>query len=103
MAETDPIMLGGSIELIGFKELDGGSMVILKKMIGNHVRRMSDTADSFEGLTVSMKKVGAGANKFEIQAKMMDKGKPVTAEVTDFNLFVTLDKALSQIQNQLNK
>ena len=97
MIESDNIVLGGSIELVGFKELDGGSMVILKKMIGNHVRKMSDTAENFEKLTVTMKKVGSGGNKFEVQAKMMDNGRPFTSEVSDFNLFFTLDKALRQI------
>jgi hypothetical protein len=63
MAEDESIVLGGNIELVGFKELDGGSMVILKKMIGNHVRKMSETAENFEKLTVTMKKVGAGVLK----------------------------------------
>jgi len=103
MDESGNIMLGGNIELVGFKELDGGSMVILKKMVGNHVRKMSDIAANFEKLTVTMKKVGAGSNKFEINAKMMDNGRPYTSEVTDFNLFFTMDKALSQIQSQIAK
>lgn len=103
MIESDNIVLGGSIELVGFKELDGGSMIILKKMIGNHVRKMSDIADNFENLTVSMKKVGSGGNKFEIQAKVIDNGKPFASEVTDFNLFFTVDKALSQIMTQMSK
>ncbi len=103
MIGSDNIVLGGNIELVGFKEMDGGSMVILKKMVGNHVRKMSDTAERFEKLTVTMKKVGAGNNKFEVNAKLMDNGRPYTSEVTDFNLFFTMDKALSQIQNQLAK
>ena len=56
-----------------------------------------------ELLIKELKKVGAGNNKFEVQAKMMDNGRPVTSEVTDFNLFFTLDKALKQIQTQLAK
>ena len=103
MIDSDNIMLGGSIELIGFKELDGGSMVILKKMIGNHVRKMSDIAENFERLTVTMKKIGAGQSKFEINAKMIDNGKPFTSEVVDFNLFFTADKALRQILTQISK
>lgn len=103
MIESSNIVLGGNIELVGFKDLDGGSMVILKKMIGNHVRKMSDTAENFEKLTVTMKKVGAGSNKFEVQAKMIDNGRPVTSEVTDFNLFFTMDRALTQIMNQITK
>jgi ribosome-associated translation inhibitor RaiA len=103
MAEDESIVLGGNIELVGFKELDGGSMVILKKMIGNHVRKMSETAENFEKLTVTMKKVGAGGNKFEVNAKMLDNGRPINSEVTDFNMFFTVDKALANIQKQLVK
>lgn len=103
MVESDNIALGGNIELVGFKDMDGGSMVILKKMIGNHVRKMSDIAENFEKLTVTMKKIGSGNNKFEIQAKMIDNGKPFASEVTDFNLFFTTDKALSQILSQISK
>jgi hypothetical protein len=103
MIESDNIVLGGNIELVGFREIDGGSMVILKKMVGNHVRRMSDTVENFEKLTVTMKKVGSGNNKFEIQAKMLNNGRPYASEVTDFNLFFTLDKALRQIQSQVSK
>jgi ribosome-associated translation inhibitor RaiA len=103
MAEDDNIVLGGNIELVGFKDLDGGSMIILKKMIGNHVRKMSETAERFEKLTVTMKRVGGRGNKFEVNAKMLDNGRPVNSEVIDFNLFFTVDKALANIQKQLAK
>ena len=95
----DNILLGGNIELQGFKDLDGGSMVIVKKMVGNHVRKISDQCDNFEKLTVNMKRVGPGNNKFEIAAKLMDNGRPYNSEVTDFNLFVTLNKTLEKMQN----
>lgn len=104
MIENEQIVLGGNIELVGFQELDGGSMVILKKMVGNHVRKMNDLADKFEKLTVSMKRIGGETSKkFEIAAKVIDNGKPVNSEVTDFNLFFTMDKALSQIVTQMQK
>ena len=100
---SESITLGGNIELTGFKEMDGGSMIILKKMIGNHVRKLSETAEKFEKLTVIMKKVGSGNNKFEINVKLLDNGKPYTSEVTDFNLFVTVNKALEKVQNAMGK
>ena len=100
---SDNITLGGNIELIGFKEMDGGSMIILKKMVGNHVRKLSEMAENFEKLTVSMKKVGGGNNKFEINVKLMDNGKPFVSEVTDFNLFVTVNKAFKKVQNSMEK
>ena len=93
----DNILLGGNIELQGFKDLDGGSMVIVKKMVGNHVRKISDSCDNFERLTINMKKIGSGNNKFEIKTKLIDNGQPYNSEVTDYNLFVTLNKALEKV------
>ena len=101
METSENILLGGNIELIGFKDLDSGSMVVLRKMVGNHVRKLSDSTNNFEKLTVTMKKIGSGNNKFEVQAKMLDNGRLVNSEVTDFNLFFTIDKALKQIQSQI--
>ena len=103
MVGDENITLGGNIELVGFKDLDGGSMVILKKMVGNHVRKLSDMCENFEKLTVSMKRVGGGNNKFEISTKLIDNGRPYNSEVTDFNLFFTLDKALQKVQNVIKE
>jgi transcriptional/translational regulatory protein YebC/TACO1 len=103
MDESDSLLLGGNIELVGFRELDSGTMIILKKMIGNHVRRLSNVAERFEKITVSMKKVGSGNNKFEVQAKLLDNGKAYASEVTDFNIFFTTDKVMSNIQSQLSR
>jgi len=97
------IQLGGNIELVGFKELDGGSMVIVKKMVGNHVRKMTDMATNFEKLTLTLKQVHGSNGKFEINAKVIDNGRPVTSEVTDFNLFMTLDKALTKVGNSMRQ
>ena len=49
------IELGGNIELSGFKDVDGGSMVILKKVVGNYVRKMNDMTSKFEKLSLNMK------------------------------------------------
>ncbi|MBU0461144.1 MAG: hypothetical protein KJ574_01015 [Nanoarchaeota archaeon] len=97
------IELGGNIELVGFKELDGGSMVIVKKLVGNHVRKMNDMAENFQKLTLTMKTVHGDNGKFEIHAKVIDNGKPITSEVTDYNLFFTLDKALTKVSNSLRQ
>ena len=99
VVESNNISLGGNIELVGFKEMDGGSMIILKKMVGNHVRKLSGMCDNFENLTLTMKKVGAGNNKFEMNARLLDNGKQFNTEVTDFNLFFTTDKVLQKMHN----
>ena len=97
----DLMELGGNIDLVGFKDIDRGSMVIIKKLVGNHVRKMADMSESFERLTLTIKPVHGGKNKYEVHARMTDNGKNYTSEVTDFNLFFTLDKALSKVASSL--
>lgn len=98
------IELGGHIELVGFKDLDGGSMVIVKKMVGNHVKKLNSMTQNFEKLTLSLKRVGGeDSNKFEIHAKLIDNGQPIVSEVTDFNLFYTLDKVLQKINSAVSR
>lgn len=92
------IQLGGNIELVGFKELDPAQLIVVKKIVGNYARRMADSSEGFEKLTVTMKKVHN--SQFELNAKLMDKGSPFTSEVVDFNLFFALDKVLAKIINQ---
>ena len=96
------IELGGNIVLVGFKELDSGSMVILKKMVGNYVKRMNEMVEGFENLTLTMKSVHTD-NKFQIHAKVLESGRSITSEVTDFNLFFTVDKALAKVCSELDQ
>ena len=97
------IELGGNINLTGFKDLDGGSLVILKKIVGNYARKISDSSDKFEKLSLTLKNVHEteGSKKFEIHAKLVDKGTIHTSEVTDRNVFFTVDKALSSVMKQM--
>lgn len=101
----DNIKLGGNIELTGFNDLDKSSMVVLKKIVGNYARRMSDIASQFDSLSLVMKPVHEteASKKFEIHAKLMDKGKPITSEVTDRNLFVAIDSSLKKVINSIEK
>ena len=102
---SDALQLGGNIELSGFKEIDSGSMVILKKIIGNYARRFSDTCESFEKLTLSMKKVHEteGSKKFEIHGLVVNKGKTITSSLTERNIFMVVDSVLKKIENEISK
>ena len=96
MEET--LQLGGNIELTGFNELDRGMMVILKKIVGNYARKMSDKSTQFEKLSLTMKKVGT--DQYEVHAKLIDNGQTKTSEVTERNVFVAVDTCLKKIMNQ---
>ena len=100
----DIMQLGGNIELSGFKDIDGASMVVLKKIIGNHVRRMTEISDKFESLKVTMKPVHETekSEKYEIHAQLMNDGKAVVSEVVERNLFVAVDDALKKVISEIS-
>ena len=100
----DSMQLGGNIELSGFKDIDGASMVVLKKIIGNYGRRFSDISDKFESLKITMKPVHETekSEKYEIHAQLMNDGKSVVSEVVERNLFVAVDSALKKIESEIN-
>jgi len=100
----DTIELGGNIELAGFSEIDGASMLILKKIIGNYVRRMTEISENFEKLYVGMKTTHETekSEKYEIHVKLMTNGTPFVSNVVERNLFIAVDNALKKIENELS-
>ncbi|MBW2982008.1 hypothetical protein KY343_03955 [Candidatus Woesearchaeota archaeon] len=101
--EEKTLQLGGNIELSGFSELEPSIMIVLKKIVGNYVRRMSDKCKGFEKLTVTMKTVHARekGEKYELHAKMIENGKSYTSSYVDRNLFIAVDSSLKAIINSL--
>ena len=101
MTDENSITLGGNIELSGFSNLDGGQIIVLKKIIGNYVNRIGTITSNFEKLNMTMKSVHG--NQFELHAKVLDNGKPITASLTDRNLFVGIDSVLKKIINEVKR
>lgn len=98
------MQLGGNIALSGFKEIDGASMVVLKKIIGNYAKKMAEHSNKFEGLHITMKAVHKTekSEKYEIYAKMVENGKPFVSEAVERNLFIAVDSALKKIMKELS-
>jgi len=96
MAET--IKLGGNIELTGFSDLDGDSMIILKKIVGSYTRKFSDSLKDFEKLVLELNEQD---NKYDINAKLMFGGKETSANAKDKNLFVALDSVLKELEKKI--
>jgi ribosome-associated translation inhibitor RaiA len=100
----DTMELGGNIQLTGFSELGRDEMSVVKKMVGSYVKKFMEKEPKFEQLSVVMKPVHkTDAEKlFEIHAKMIAQGNPITAELTDRNLFSTVDSVLKKIEARLD-
>ena len=100
----DIMQLGNNIQLSGFRDIDSASLVVLKKIVGNYARRMSEISDKFEKLHITLKTVHETekSEKYEIHAKLLNDGKPYVSDVTERNLFVAVDSALKKIVNELS-
>jgi len=98
----DALELGGNIVLNGFKGIDGSTMIIVKKMVGNYVRRFAERAERFESLNLHIKPIHLNGNskKFELKAKLLDNGKVFNSEIVDKNLFIAVDTALKKIESE---
>ena len=96
----DIMQLGGNISLVGFRELDSGKMIVIKKLTGTYVRKMQEKTQKFESLHLHLKNIHA--SKYEIQAKAVINGQPYNAEVTDFNLFFAVDKVLAKVLEEVS-
>lgn len=99
MEET--IKLGGNIELSGFNVLDGGQMIVVKKIVGNYARKMEEQCKAFEALKLTMKKIGE-QNKFELKGQLVDGGNIYPSSIVEHNLFVGLDNVLKKLVNTIS-
>ena len=95
--DSEPQVLGGNIELSGFRELDGGSMIVLKKIIGNYARRFADQHGS-EKLALQMRR---DTDTFALTGSVLCKGQTINAEHRDKNVFVLVDTVLKKLESGL--
>ncbi|MBI2653200.1 hypothetical protein HYX02_00160 [Candidatus Woesearchaeota archaeon] len=100
----DDLRLGGNIQLTGFRDIDSSSMIVLKKIIGNHAKRISELCEKMESLHVTLKPIHQRekSEKYEVHVKIVDNGKVYASEAIDRNLFVAVDDALKRIVSELD-
>ncbi len=96
---VDMMQLGGNIQLVGFKEIEPAKMIVVKKLIGNYVKKIEEKTHQFEKIAVHLKKVHN--SEYEVQTKAVVSCKPYNSELTNYNLFVALDKTLSKVLEEI--
>ena len=103
--DDNTVTLGGNIQLSGFSDLEPASMIVLKKIIGTHARRLSGKHAKLELLKLSMKKVHEQehSEKYEVMATVVIEGKIYNSEVTERNLFFALDSAIKKVEHEISK
>ena len=103
--KNELINLGDTIQLSGFKEIDSGSMVIVRKLIGSQVRKFQEIMKDFERLTVHLKFVHKTEKsmKYELHADLIHSGKNMNVEALERNLFMALSDIFRKLELLINK
>lgn len=92
---TGDIQLGGNITLSGFREVEPAKMIVVKKIVGNYIKRVQDRNVGFEKVSLTMKNVHS--SECEIKCSLHLNGKVYYSNHTGFNLFIVLDKSLNGV------
>ena len=103
-AETSEVVrqFGGNISLINM-ELDPMQMAVVKKIAGNHVKKLEGIA-SYKEIKIRLKKHEHGkAVLYEIDAKaIMSEGKDIilSANTSNYDLYSALSEALEKLLSE---
>lgn len=88
------LKLGGNIELQGFTGVDPAQMVVVKKMVGSYVRKLSDSGMDPEKVVVLK-----DGDKIKVNINAGD--QQLNSEESNSNVFFGLDSALSKTMEKL--
>ena len=96
--------LGGNIELTGFSSVDGGTMIVLKKIVGNYAKKFSGF-NNFEKLKLVLKPVHEGEklHKHEVHGHLTIDGHYYSSHYIDHNVFVAVDTVLKKMENEIRQ
>ena len=89
------IELGGNIKLVNFDELEPALLIVLKKIVGNYTKTISESIKDFKEIEITLE----DKTKNKIKVKVIA-DKEIIKEAQDKNLFFALDKALAEILKQ---
>lgn len=84
--------LGGGINLENFEVVEPGKLIVVKKVVGNYTKTISEKIKGFKKITVKLDK----KDDFEISVKV-EAEKTIETASKNKNLFFALDEALSQV------
>lgn len=91
------IELGGNISLEGFEEVEQGKLIVIKKILGNYVKNITNKIDNFESILISFK---FNENNI-IDTKLKFGEKEIKSNSNDKNIFFALNNALAGLDEKI--
>ena len=79
-------------------------MIVVKKIVGNYVRKIEGMCKGFSGLKLRIKplhQTGDEIKKFELHGQVLDGGEVYPAGVVENNLFVGVDAVMKKLLNEM--
>lgn len=99
--DSDVLELGGNINLSGFGAVEPGQMVVIKKIVGNFTKKISEEFDNFEKILISLE--GADKKGTKMKSLLVIGGKEFQGEVNNPNLFFALNDVLEEVAGKVKK
>ncbi len=91
--------LGGNIILTGFKDVPRNDMIVLKKIVGNYVRKVREKIKDYEALRITLKSLHGGKS-YHLNGELAGAKVKYNAETENRNLFVGVDELLKKLEKQ---
>ena len=93
------------IELSGFKVVDEAEVSMVKEIIHKRMHRLMEHCKELTNIHVTLKELHKREKSeiYQIQAKVMDKGKTYASQVEDRNLMAAVDLAFDKVTHELER
>tara|TARA_Y100000310_G_C20391183_1_gene672852 strand:- start:170 stop:451 length:282 start_codon:yes stop_codon:yes gene_type:complete len=85
------IELGGNIKLKGFSEIDNPSLIIVKKIVGNYTKKLTEENRDFKELILELE---LAKENFKINAELHNESSSKKSNSDEQNLFFAISSAL---------
>ena len=95
------IKLGGNISLVGFDQLDNAELVIIKKIVGNSIKKMSESGDYKEMKITLVQHPHGKSFKHEVEASAFFAEGRFASNITERNLFTAVSEVCEKINSEL--
>ena len=86
------IELGGYIKLINFDDTQPALLIVIKKVVGNYTKKISEKFPDFKNIEITLEDKEANEIRVKVTADKVHE-----TQAKDKNLFFSLDRALGGI------
>ncbi len=101
--EENGTKLGGNIALVGFEILDPSELIVVKKIVGNYVRKMGNNGE-YQEMRITLQQHPHGKSfKHELTALAIFKEGRFNSNAMEWNIYNALAQVCDKILEKLKQ